>query len=136
MKRAVGAVIFVSLTVIVFARQNDLGTRSANDEIRLRARVKAVVPLEDFSGKVFPVDVDPHFALTVRIVSAAPAVADFNPGAVVTFAIHSPTIVFAGDATKGKTYNFSLCRETGDGKVKFSRLGIQIGHGVRLGGCG
>jgi len=110
--------------------------RSIKDEIQLRAKVKAIVPLEDFSGKAFPVDIDPHFALTVRIVSAMPAVADFTPGSVVTFAIHSPTIVFAGDATKRKTYNFSMCRETGDDKVKFSRLGIQINHGVRLGGCG
>ena len=62
--------------------------------------------------------------MTARIASATPAVADFSPGAVVTFAIHRPTVVFAGDATKGKTYNFALCRETGAGKVKFFRLGI------------
>lgn len=115
---------------------NVLVPRSTKDEIQLRAKVNAVVPLEDFSGRAFPVDIDPHFALTVRIVSAVPAVTDLNPGAVVTFAIHSPTIVFAGDSPKRKTYNFSLCRETGDDKVKFSRLGIQTSHGVRVGGCG
>ena len=110
--------------------------RAIKDEIQLRAKLKAIVPLEDFSGKAFPVDIDPHFALTVLIVSAMPAVADFTPGSVVTFAIHSPTTVFAGNAIKRKTYNFSMCREAGDDKVQFSRFGIQINHGVRLGGCG
>jgi hypothetical protein len=103
MKSAVAVVILSCFAVVVVAQEHGSGKRITKDEIQLRARVKAIVPLQDFSGKVFPVDIDPHFALTVSVLSVAPAIADFNPPAVVTFAIHSPTIAFAGDAKIGKT---------------------------------
>jgi hypothetical protein len=41
--------------------------------MQLRAKVKAVVALGDFSGKAFPADIDLHFAVTVHIVSIVPA---------------------------------------------------------------
>ena len=37
-------------------------TQSTKDEIHLRATVRDVVPLSDFSGKITPVDFDPRFA--------------------------------------------------------------------------
>ena len=135
MKRAATTVILLCFAVVAVAQQQGTKTRIAHQEIRLRAKVKAVVPLQDFSGRVIPVDIDPHFALTVTVVSATPAIAQFTPRTVVTFAIHSPSIVFAGDASNGKTYNFSLCLETEEGKVKFSNLGVLLGHDATIGGC-
>src|SRR5262245_20051113 len=96
--------------------------QGANDVIRLRARVQSVVLLEDFSGVVIPVHFDPGFALTVRIESATPQVAGFASGSVVTFAIHSPSLLFAGEPTKGKTYDFVLHRKIENGKVRFFGL--------------
>ena len=98
--------------------------------------MKAIVPLQDFSGNIFPIDIDPRFALTGSVVSAVPTIDELKPRAIVTFAIHSPEIVFAGDATKGKTYDFSLCRESENGKVRFRGLGVRLAHGATVGGCG
>jgi hypothetical protein len=58
-------------------------TQSTKDEIHLRATVRDVVPLSDFSGEITPVDFDPRFALTVRIESVDPAVGNFPAGTVV-----------------------------------------------------
>jgi len=98
--------------------------QSANDEIRLRATVQSVVLLGDFSGVVIPVHFDPRFALTVRIESASPPVAGFAPGSVVTFGIHSPTLLFAGEPAKGKTYDFVLHRKTESGRIRFFYLEV------------
>ena len=100
-------------------------TQSTRDEIHLRATVQNVVPLTDSSGKITPVDFDPRFALTVRIESVDPAVGSFTVGAVVAFAIHSPALLFGEDATKGKTYNFSLQRVTKHGKTRFFGLKVE-----------
>jgi hypothetical protein len=100
-------------------------TQNTKNEIHLRATVQNVVPLTDFSGKITPVDFDPRFALTVRIESVDPAVGSFTVGAVVAFAIHSPALLFGEDATKGKTYNFSLQREIKHSKTKFSGLKLE-----------
>lgn len=94
-----------------------------HDEIHLQATVQSVIPLTSFSGQVMRVDVDPRFALTVHIESVVPAVANFTKGAVVTFAIHSPSLLFAGDEpTMGKTYDFYLGREIEDKNVRFFGL--------------
>jgi hypothetical protein len=111
------------LALSLWACSAGLG-QSANDRVRLRATVQAVAPLTSFSGPITPVDVDPRFALTVRIESAVPAVASFTEGAVVTLAIHSPSLLFAGEPTKGKAYEFSLRRKVEDGKVRFFALRI------------
>ncbi len=98
--------------------------QNSNDEIHIRATVQAVVPLTSFSGQVTSVDVDPRFALTVHVESVIPAVSNFPEGAVVTLAIHSPTLLFAGEPTRGKTYNFSVHRTLEGGKTKF--LGLTV----------
>jgi hypothetical protein len=99
--------------------------QSTNDEIHLRASVQAVVPLTSFSGRVTTVDLDPMFALTVRIESAVPAVANFAEGAVVTLAIHSPSLLFGEEPTKGQAYDFVLHRKIQHGKVKFFGLRVR-----------
>ena len=98
--------------------------QSTYDVIHLRATVQAVIPLTSFSGRITPVDVDPRFALTVRIESTVPAVPNFTEGALVTFAIHSPSLLFAGEPTKSRTYDFLLRRKIENGKV--SILGLSI----------
>src|SRR5262249_31421985 len=82
-------------------------------------------PLMDFSGKAKLVGPDPRFALTVRIESAAPAVADFAAGAVVTFGIHSPVKLFGGSPAKGETYNFVLHCRNEAGEASFTHLEVR-----------
>jgi hypothetical protein len=101
-------------------------THDSKNEIHLRATVQDVVPLPDYSGKVTPVDLDPRFALTVRIESVNPAVSDFTAGAVIAFAIHSPALLFRGDVTKGKTCEFSLQHDIRHGRTRFSDLKVQV----------
>jgi hypothetical protein len=121
------AILFVSLAACTAGQ-----AQKANDEIRLRATVQSVVQLADFSGAVIPVHFDPGFALTVRIESATPPVAGFASGSLVTFAIHSPSLLFVGEPTKGKTYDFVLDRKTESGKVRFSDLKLQaLAHKMR-----
>ncbi|SRR5712692_393270 len=95
------------------------------DEVHLRATVQDIVLLSHFSGKITPVNFDPRFALTVRVESVIPATKNFTPGAVVAFAIHSPSMLFDGEATKGKTYDFSLMREVEHGKTRFFGLRVE-----------
>jgi len=109
--------------------------QNAKNEIHLRATVQDVVPLADYLGKATPVDFDPRFALRLRIESVDPAISDFVAGAVVTFVIHSPALLLLGeDGTKGKTYDFSLGRETEQGKIRFFGLKVEKTAGP-LHGC-
>jgi len=101
--------------------------QSTKDQIHLRATVRDVVPLSDFSGKITPVDFDPRFALTVRIESVDPAVGILAAGAVVVFAIHSPALLFRVDATIGKTYDFSVQRKIDQGKTTYICLKVETG---------
>jgi len=105
--------------------------QNTKNEIHLRATVQDVVPLGDFSGKVTPVDFDPRFALTVRIESVDRAVSGFAARAVISFAIHSPALLFGEDVIKGKTYDFSLEREIKHGKVRFFGLKVEKTDGSR-----
>ncbi len=100
-------------------------TQHTNEQVSFRATVQDVVMLSSFSGAVIPVHVDPMFALTVRIESVASGITNFAAGSVVTFAIHSPSLLFAGEDTKGKTYDFWLSRRIENGKVRYSGLEIQ-----------
>lgn len=117
--------------------------QSTNDEIHLRAIVQALVPLSSFSGQVTPVDFDPRFALTLHVESAVPAVANFAEGAVITLAIHSPSLLFAKEPTKGEAYDFVLYRKIQKGKAKFFGLRVrkadqtgQLPSGCQLRTCG
>ena len=96
--------------------------QSTTSEIHFRATVQSVSPLEGFSGTITPVEFDSRFALTLRIESAAPAVADFRTCAVVTLGIHSPILLFVGETPKAKTWDFNLHREVEDGRVRYSGL--------------
>jgi hypothetical protein len=61
----------------------------------------------------------------MRIESVTPAVTNFTAGSKVTFAIHSPTKLFAGEDAKGKTYDFSVRHTTEQGKTRYFQLEIR-----------
>jgi hypothetical protein len=63
--------------------------------------------------------------LTVRIESVGPAATNFTVGAVVAFAIHSPSLLFGEEAKKGKTYEFSVQREIKHGKTRYFGLKVE-----------
>lgn len=95
------------------------------EEFKLRATVRAIVPLPSYSGTLMPIDGDPHFALTMKVEAVTPALTNFNKGDTVTFAIHSPTRTFGAADPAGKTYDFILSRQTTDGKVRYSSLEVR-----------
>ena len=109
---------------IALALWNTGQAQDSHDEIYVRASMEAIVQLADFSGSVIPVDPDPRFAMTLHIESATPTVADFSKGAAVTLAIRSPSLLFAGEPTKGMTYDFSLGRKIENGKTVFVGLTV------------
>lgn len=127
------------------AANSESQVRSTIDEIHMRATVRDIVLLTDFSGKVIPVDFDSRFVLTVHIESVNPAATNFTVGAVVAFAIHSPSLLFGEEAKKGKTYDFSVQREIKHGKTRYFGLKVEkvqtapvasSGRQVRLPSCG
>jgi hypothetical protein len=105
------------------------GTMQDSDDVRLRATVKAIVPVADFSGVITTVDIDSRFALTLCIEGSVPAITDFGAGAVVTLGVHSPSFLFAGESAKGRAYDFLLHRRIEDGKMRF--FGIEARRAVR-----
>jgi len=122
MKAAVATAVVCLCTVMLSAQHHEAEPQPAIQNIRLRASVQAMAALADFSGEVTPADFDPRFALTLRIESAVPNLAR---GAIVTFGIHSPMQLFAGEPQKGKTYDFSLRRSVVNGKAKLSGMRLQ-----------
>jgi hypothetical protein len=118
MRRTLTVVISLALLATLTQAQN------SDDKIQLRAVVQSVVPLTGFAGWVTSVDVDPRFALTLHVESVIPAIPDFPVGGVVTLAIHSPTLLFAGKSTRGKAYNFSVHRVLENGNVRFLSLTV------------
>jgi hypothetical protein len=93
--------------------------QTTNEELHLRATVQAVVLLSSFSGRIIPVDFDPRFAVTMRIESAVPEITNFSAGAIVTFAIHSPSLTFGEKPTEGNSFDVVVHRKVEDGKVRF-----------------
>ena len=116
-----------SLAILAIATLVFCGAEAqqTNDSISLRATVQEVAMLSSFSGDVIPVDTDPRFALTLRIESVGPVVTNFAAGSVVSFAIHSPSRLFAGEDAKGKTFDFSVHHKTEKGKTRYFELAIR-----------
>src|SRR5215470_6122122 len=115
-------VSFLVLVAQCFSVWNAPQAQSTEQEINLRATVQAITLLSSFSGTAIRVSGDPRFALTVRIESVVRAIDNLTKGSVTTFAIHSPSLLFDEEATIGKTYEFSLCREIEQGKVTYYGL--------------
>src|SRR5215467_597849 len=117
-------VSFLVLVAQCFSVCNPAQAQRADTEINLRATVQSITLLSTFSGTAIRVAGDPRFALTMRIESAVPAIGNLKKGTVTTFAIHSPSLLFDGDPTIGKTYDFLLCREIDHGKVTY--IGLRV----------
>lgn len=94
--------------------------KDQSDHIRLKARVLATVPVDSFNGQLISTDFKPSFAVTLRIESIDLKVDELVPGAVVTFGIHSPALLFGTERTKGRSYAFCLERKEANGKVEFT----------------
>lgn len=119
MLRAI-VILLLSLVVTLAAE-----TKPQREEFRLNATVLNVVMLSDYSAAAIPVGFDPQFAVTMRVRSIAPSLPNLTKGAIVTFAIHSPSQLFGSVDAKGKTYDFTLRRETSHAKTSFSSLEVQ-----------
>lgn len=91
-----------------------------SDHVRLKARVLGTVPVDSFNGKLISTDFHPSFTVTLRIESIDPTVDGLLPGAVVTFGIHSPALLFRTEQTKGRSYALCLRREVVNGKAEFT----------------
>jgi hypothetical protein len=116
------SVTFLLLSLVASSAAD---AKSQLEEFRLRATVRDIVVLSSYSGIVMPVDADPRFAVTMRVDSIMPALINFPKGATVTFAVHSPSVLFDAADAKGKTYDFTLRRNTADGKARFSSLEVR-----------
>ncbi|HEX5222114.1 MAG TPA: peptidylprolyl isomerase [Verrucomicrobiae bacterium] len=89
------------------------GTNSdTNDVVRLGVTVVDSVLLSGFSGAINRMgDVDPRFAVTLRIDSCAPALTNLHSGTIVPFAVHSPALFLSGNASKGTTHEITMSRK-------------------------
>jgi hypothetical protein len=102
----------VTLLVCHSALGESTNNVATNDVVRLRLTVVDVVPLRGFSGALTPTkDLDPRFALTVRIDSCIPAITNLKSGTIVTFAVHSPSMFLGGSAKKGTTHEVTFPRK-------------------------
>jgi hypothetical protein len=82
---------------------------TTNEVVRLKVTVMDVAPLGGFTGALTPTeDVDPRFALTVRIESTVPAITNLQTGTVVTFAVHSPSRFLSGRAGRGQVHDITM----------------------------
>jgi len=106
------ALFAVALLCSWTARAQGTNAVSTNDFVRLRVTVVDVAPLRNSTGFAAPIgDVDPRFALTLRIESCIPAIANLKSGSVFTFAVHSPSrFRRSGDVEKGKTNEVTMLR--------------------------
>jgi len=122
MTRTIGLVVLLFLAVVMRAQESGAPAAADGNEVHLRATVEAVVPLVDFSGETIPVDFDPRFVLTLRVESVEPVVKEFGPGALVTFAIHGPSLLFEGEPKKDRPYDFYTHRNADAGRPQFFGL--------------
>src|SRR5262249_51396500 len=116
---------FITILLLSLAVSFAADEKSQREEFRVRARVQDIVILSSFSGTVTPVGVDPRYAVTLKIESVAPELTNMVAGATATFAVHSPSRLFAAADAKGKTYDFTLRRETTGGKTRYSSLEVR-----------
>ena len=92
--------------------------------VQFRATVQDLAPLTGFSGTVILVDTDPRYVLTLRI-TAVNGTTNMAAGTIISFAVHSPSKIFAGQPGKGQTYDFELDRKTEGGISTYSGLRLR-----------
>ena len=110
MKRII-AFLAAALFCFGVARGESTNNVATNDVVRLRVTVVDSVLLRSFRGSVNLIgDVNPGFALTLRIDSCVPAITSLKSGTIVTFAVHSPSLFLNSEAEKGKTNEITMPR--------------------------
>lgn len=120
----------MKLAAIVLLAIGVCSTAAAAEPVKVtfRATVQEVVMLSQYSGVVRVVHFDPRYVVTLTIVTASPDAPEFMVGETVALAIHSPTLLFIGDAeVRGKTFTFAARREIDNGKPRFSLLEVVNG---------
>ncbi|MDB6065160.1 MAG: hypothetical protein JWR26_1368 [Pedosphaera sp.] len=106
------AIFACLLSICLTAAGQGTSDVTTNDVARLGVTVLDVVPLHSFAGSLTPTsDVDPRFALTVRIDSCVPAITNLKSGMIVTFAVHSPSRFLGGSAEKGATHQIKMSQK-------------------------
>jgi len=104
-------VIVAALLSFCISHAEGTNSVTTNDLVRLRVTVVDSFPIKEFHGSLFSTsDVDPRFALTLRIDSCVPAITNLKSGTVVTFAVHSPSLFLNGKAEKGRTNEITMLR--------------------------
>jgi hypothetical protein len=112
-------VLLISLCVSWGSEQ-----QGARERFKIRAIVQGVTYLIGFTNAFVPVDIDPRFALTLRIESVPSALTNFVKGEIVTVGIHSPAMLFGAELSpEGKTMDFVLFSQaTQEGKRSFYEM--------------
>lgn len=105
------------------------------EHFRIRAVVQDVIMLGQFTGSVIQTHFDPHYVVILRIESVTSPLSSVTNGANVSFAIHRPTRLFAGETPKGKTLDFVLSRETQAGRSLFFELVVERKSGQTAARC-
>jgi hypothetical protein len=95
------------------------------ETVHFTARVDAITPLTQYSGRIRVLEPDPRFALSLEILEVHPDAPDFPAKQTFTFAIHSPAHLFATADTAhiiGRTFDFTIKRTRGDDDARYSAL--------------
>jgi hypothetical protein len=100
------------LLACLAVRGQNTNSVSTNEFFRVQMTVLDIVQLRTYKGPVTATnDADPRFALTVRIDSSVPPLANLKSGSILTFAVHSPSLSLGGSAKKGETFEFRIPRK-------------------------
>jgi len=95
------------------------------EQFKVRAAVQDVTVLRQFARSVVQTHFDPRYVVTLRIESVTPPLSSLTNGSTMSFAIHSPALLFGGETPKGRTLDFVLSRETQAGTSRFFGLAVE-----------
>lgn len=108
-------------------------SQSVIEQFKMRAAVQDITMSRQFRGSVIQTHFDSRYVMTLRIQSVTPPLSGFTNGSIVSFAIHSPALLFAGEPPKGKTVDFVVSRETRAGGSRFFGLAVERQDGQKGG---
>jgi hypothetical protein len=108
-------------------------SRSVIEQFKIRAAVQDITMSRQFTGSVIQTHFDSRYVITLRLQSVTPPLSGFTNGSIVSFAIHSPALLFAGETPKGKTVDFVVSRETWAGGSCFFGLAVERQDGQKGG---
>jgi len=71
------------------------------EQFKVRAAVQDVTVLRQFARSVVQTHFDPRYVVTLRIESVTPPLSSLTNGSTMSFAIHSPALLFGGERRHG-----------------------------------